>query len=324
VSATGAVAAGAPRRTRPRDSSASWPLVDRIGLALCWAAGLALCAIAAAIVVYMLVQGTQYLSLDLLTSRPQAGAAQAHSGGFLDPIEGTVILTVLGAALAAPLGVATAVWLTEYGRPFWLARAVESGVEIVAGTPSIVLAIFGLIVFSNSALSFLSFTAQGGAVFGRSFFAAGAMMALIALPLVVGATREALQAIPGHVREASYALGKTKAATIRRVLLPGVRPGIATGTALGMGRIAGDTAIVVILLGASLQLQGAGGGPVLSTLRGTGSTLTSYVYNNSPAGEGNASQKAYAAAFVLLIVVIGLNFVVDLIGRGRGGRTWTT
>jgi phosphate transport system permease protein len=312
------------RRTRARDSSASWPLIDRIGLALCWGAGILLCLIAAAIVIYMFVRGTQYLSLDLITSRPEAGADQARSGGFLDPLEGTVILTVMGAALAAPLGVATAVWLTEYGRPFWLARAVESGVEIVAGTPSIVLAIFGLIVFSNQALGFLSFTAQGGAVFGRSFFAAAAMMALIALPLVVGATREALQAVPGHVREASYALGKTKAATIRRVLLPAARPGIATGTALGMGRIAGDTAIVVILLGASLQLQGAGGTPILSTLRGTGSTLTSYVYNNSPAGEGNAEQKAYAAAFVLLVVVIGLNFVVDLLGRGRKGRTWAT
>jgi phosphate transport system permease protein len=324
VAGAGTVPVAPRRRTRARDSSASWPLVDRIGLAMCWAAGILLCLIAGAIVIYMFVRGIQYLSLDLITSRPQAGASQAKSGGFLDPLEGTVILTVMGAALAAPLGVATAVWLTEYGRPFWLARAVESGVEIVAGTPSIVLAIFGLIVFSNQALSFLSFTAQGGAVFGRSFFAASAMMALIALPLVVGATREALQAVPGHVREASYALGKTKAATIRRVLLPAARPGIATGTALGMGRIAGDTAIVVILLGASLQLQGAGGAPILDTLRGTGSTLTSYVYNNSPAGEGNAQQKAYAAAFVLLVVVIGFNFVVDLFGRGRKGRSWTT
>jgi phosphate transport system permease protein len=322
VARAGSVPGIAPRRTRARDSSSSWPLVDRIGLALCWAAGILLCLVAGAIVVYMFVKGTQYLSLDLITSRPEAGADQARSGGFLDPLEGTVILTVMGAGLAAPLGVATAVWLSEYGRPFWLARAVESGVEIVAGTPSIVLAIFGLIVFSNSALGFLSFTAQGGAVFGRSFFAAAAMMALIALPLVVGATRESLQAIPGHVREASYALGKTKAATIRRVLLPAARPGIATGSALGMGRIAGDTAIVVILLGATLQLQGVGGAPILGTLRGTGSTLTSYVYNNSPAGEGNAPQKAYAAAFVLLVVVIALNFVVDLLGRGTGRNTW--
>jgi phosphate transport system permease protein len=89
-----------------------------------------------------------------------------------------------------------------------------------------------------------------------------------------------------------------------------------------MGRIAGDTAIVVILLGASLQLQSQGSAPLLGVLRGTGSTLTSYVYNNSPAGEGNAPQKAYAAAFVLLVIVIGLNFVVDLLS-GRRQPRWS-
>ena len=89
---------------------------------------------------------------------------------------------------------------------------------------------------------------------------------------------------------------------------------------LGFGRIIGDTAIVVILLGASLRLQAESNTPVLGTLRGTGSTLTSYVYNNSPAGEGNAPQKAYAAAFVLLLIVIGLNFAVDAIAK-RGART---
>jgi phosphate transport system permease protein len=159
-------------------------------------------------------------------------------------------------------------------------------------------------------------------VFGRSFLTAGAMMALVALPFVVGGTREALQTVPRHVREASYALGKTKAATIRRVLLPAARPGIATGTVLGMGRIVGDTAIVVILLGASLQLQRVDGPPIIGDLRGTGATMTSYVYNNSPAGEGNAFEKAYAAAFVLLLVVIGLNLVAGRLGRRKA--SWTT
>ena len=177
------------------------------------------------------------------------------------------------------------------------------------------LAIFGLLVFSQGAFGFLSFTAAGGAVFGRSFLVAGIMMSLIALPLVVGATREALQAIPSHVREASYALGKDRASTIRRVLIPGARRGIATGATLGMGRIAGDTAIVVICLGATLQNQGVGSFPIWSTLKGTGSTLTSYVYNNSPAGEGGAPDKAYAAAFVLLVIVVLLNFAVDVIAR---------
>jgi phosphate transport system permease protein len=148
------------------------------------------------------------------------------------------------------------------------------------------------------------------------------MMSLIALPLVVGGTREALNAIPGHIREASYALGKTKAATIRRVLLPAARPGIGTGTALGMGRVAGDTAIVVVLLGATLQITNGSDGSVFGLFRGTGSTLTSYVYYNSPAGEGLSPQKAYFAAFVLLLVVIALNFAVTALASRRT-ETWT-
>jgi phosphate transport system permease protein len=146
------------------------------------------------------------------------------------------------------------------------------------------------------------------------------MMSLIALPMVFGATREGLQSIPAHVREASYGLGKTKIATIRRVLLPSVKPNISTGAALGMGRIAGDTAIVVVLLGATLRIDPEGSLPGTNVLRGTGGTLTSYVYNNSPAGEGNAPQKAYAAAFVLLLVVMALNFAVDAIARS-GAKT---
>jgi phosphate transport system permease protein len=311
------------RQRRPRrvnESLSTWRWGDRIAYVLCWASGLALCAIAAAIVLYMGVQGVRYLHLGLLLSHPQASADQSHSGGFLDPILGTLLLTVVGIAIATPIAVAMAVWIVEYGRPSWLARAVESGVEVVAGTPDIVIAIFGLALFQQGLFAPLSFTAAGGAVFGRSFLTAGAMMSLIALPMVFGATREGLQAVPRHLREASYGLGKTRIATIRRVLLPSVRPNISTGAALGMGRIAGDTAIVVVLLGATLRIQPEGSFPGVGLLRGTGSTLTSYVYNNSPAGEGAAPQKAYAAAFVLLLIVIALNFSVDVIAR-RGART---
>ena len=317
-------AALVPQR-RGRDSVSSWPLVDRACYVLCWAAGLLLCAIAAGIVLFMLIKGISYLRPSLLTQSPSPARSQSGSGGFLDPIEGTLLLTAIGIALAAPIGVATAVWLSEYRRPAGLARAVESGVEMIAGAPSVVLAFFGLLVFARPALAFLSQTSAEGAVYGRSFFAAGAIMSLLALPLVVAATREGLAQIPGHVREASYALGKTRATTIRRVLLPSIRPSIASGATLGMGRIIGDTAIVVILLGSSLRLEGAGGPPLLSTLRGTGGTLTSYVYENSPAGEGNAPQKAYAAAFVLLLMVIAMNMVVTSltsrsVGQARGSR----
>lgn len=309
------------RTARGRDSISSWPLVDRVGYVLCWGAGLLLCALAAIIVLVMLVKGISYLSLGLLAESPRASPDQSGSGGFLDPIEGTLLLTAIGIALAAPIGVAVAVWLSEYRRPAGLARAVESSVEMIAGAPSVVLAFFGLLVFARPALAFLSQTSAGGAVYGRSFFAAGAMMSLLALPLVVAATREGLAQIPGHMREASYALGKTRATTIRKVLLPSIRPSIASGATLGMGRIIGDTAIVVVLLGSTLRLEGAGGLPMLSALRGTGSTLTSYVFENSPAGEGNAPEKAYAAAFVLLMMVLALNMVVTRLSAGR--PRWT-
>ena len=308
-----------PPAPKPPRIEPAWSIMDRVGLGMAWIAGLSLCVVAFLIVGYMAWQGLQYLNIEVLTTSPEASLDQSTSGGFFDPILGTLLLTVIGIVIAVPVGVAVAVWLTEYGRPSGLARAVESGVEIVAGTPSIVLAIFGLLIFQQSFMGIFSFTAEGGAVFGRSFIAAGVMMALIALPMIIGATREALMSIPRHVREASYALGKDRATTIRRVLLPSARSGIATGATLGMGRIAGDTAIVVILLGASMQIAPEEGPAGL--LRGTGSTLTSYVYNNSPAGEGNAPEKAYAAAFVLLLIVILLNAAVGLIGR-RNKPQW--
>ena len=321
----------APRLPRPRlprrdrdvlkdEELVAWSTLDKLGLAAAWFCGLLLIAISASIVIYMLVRGLQYVNLGAITQHPvvlSTTESTGTEGGYLDPILGTLILTTLGTVIALPIGVATAVWLSEYGRPSWLARMVESGVEIVAGTPTVVLAIFGLLIFSKSIFGFLSFTAEGGAVFGRSFWIAGIMMSVIALPLIVGSTREALQSIPAHVREASYALGKDKISTIRRVLLPASRKGIATGTTLGMGRIAGDTAIVILLLGGTLTLESQGSTPILGPLRGTGSTLTSYVYANSPAGEGNSPEKAYAAAFILLMIVIGMNFVVDLFSRKR-------
>jgi phosphate transport system permease protein len=301
---------GSIRTGGRRDSVSSWPLLDRVAYVLCWIVGMGLCLMATAIVLFMLVKGVAYLRPSLLFQSPSSSQSQATSGGFLDPIEGTLLLTTVGIGIAAPLGIAVATWMSEYQRPAWLARAVESGIEMIAGAPSVLLALFGLVLFARPALAFLSQTSAGGSVFGKSFLTAGAMMSLIALPLVVAATREALMQVPAHVREASYALGKTKATTIRRVLLPSVKPSVASGVTLGIGRIVGDTAIVIILLGGSLRLEGAGGLSGLSTLRGTGGTLTSYVLYNSPAGEGNAPQKAYAAAFVLLLMVLALNVLV--------------
>ncbi len=307
-----------------RSTPAEWRWTDRIALVFAWGAGLLLCVIAGAIVIYMGYRGIQYLKPSLLWTHPEVGTSQTESGGFLDPIEGTALLTGIAIILSFPLAVGTALWIAEYGRPTWLARTVESSIEVVAGTPDIVLAVFGLALFQLPIMAPFSLTAEGGGVFGRSFIAAGAMLSLISLPPLFTATRDGLQAVPAHMREAAYALGKTKIATIRRVLLPGVRSNIAAGVTLGVSRIIGDTAIIVVLLGSTLRIEPATGTPVVGLLRGQGSTLTSYVFENSPAGEGGAPQKAYAAAFVLLVLVFVLNLLVGRLGRSSADETGLT
>ncbi|MDE3134019.1 MAG: ABC transporter permease subunit [Acidobacteriota bacterium] len=296
------------------ESSAAWRLGDRLGLALAWFLGLLFCAICGAIVGYLLIEGIRYLHPELLWTNPKVGNSQSETGGFLADIVGTLLVTTIAMALATPVGVGVAVWLSEYRRPRPLARVVESTVEMFAGAPSIVLALFGLILFRASFLGFLT-ERTGGVVYGKGFLPAGAMLSLLALPLVVTSVREGLHAIPKHVREASYALGKTKIATIRRVLLPAVRPDIITGSMIGAGHAIGDTAIIVFLLGDTYVLQGAGNVPLLGTLRGTGSTLTSYVFDNAPTGDLNQPNKAFAAALVLLVMVLVINVLVDICGR---------
>jgi phosphate transport system permease protein len=313
------VSAVAASRRPARDSLASWRLRDRIGLGLAWLFGLLFLAVTAAIVIFMLVQGIRYVRPELFVTPPAAGFSESETGGFLDPLLGTIVVAILGMAIAFPIGLGVGVWLSEYGRPRGLARLTESTVEMLAGSPSIVFALFGVLIFEQGALAFFSRT-NDGVVYGRSFFAAAAMLSLIALPLMVANVREGLQAIPAHVREASYAVGKTKWATTRRILLPAARPSVVTGAMLGVGRIIGDTAIIVLLLGATLRFEGAGDVPLLETLKGTGSTLTSYVFANAPTGEANQPTKAYAAGFVLLAMVLVLNFVIDV--AARRARRW--
>jgi phosphate transport system permease protein len=316
-------AAAAPARAvAPRRTAPTWRLRDRLGLAIAWFLGGLFCAITLAIVVYMLVQGLKYVRPALFVTHPAAGFDESETGGFLDPLIGTFTVGLMAMAIATPLGIGIGVWLSEFGRPFALARLAESTIEMIAGTPSIVLALFGTLVFQSPALGFLSRTA-GGVVFGRSFFAAATMLSFVALPLIVASVREGLQSIPGHVREASYAVGKTKAATTRRILLPASRPQVVTGVMLGFGRVIGDTAIIVVLLGATMRFDPASSTPILGTLRGTGSTLTTYVFQNAPTGEGNQPTKAYAAAFVLLAIVLVLNVVAGVVGRKGRALRWS-
>jgi phosphate transport system permease protein len=322
VAPAGPPAGPQPPTIRRRESSASWRLTDRIGLGLAWGLGLLFCAITAAIVLYLLFQGLRYVRPSLLVTHPTVGNSENQTGGFLDPLIGTFLVAILAMGVALPVGIGTAVWLTEYGRPSSLARLAESTIEMLAGAPSIVFALFGTLLFESPALGFLS-QSTGGVVFGRSFFAAGAMLSLIALPIVVATVREGLNAIPRHVREASYAVGKTKIATTRRVLLPAARPSVITGAMLGVGRVIGDTAIIVVLLGETQNLEKVGSFPLIDTLRGTGSTLTGYIFQNAPTGEGNQPGKAFAAAFVLLMIVLILNVAVEVFSRRARNMRWS-
>jgi phosphate transport system permease protein len=311
--------APAPRHGK---SSSSWRLTDRIGLGFAWLLGLLFCAVAAAIVAYFMVEGIKYLRPSLLVTNPAAAVSESQTGGFLDPLLGTVIIGAMAMAIALPTGVGIAVWLSEYGRPAALARVAESSIEMLAGTPSVVLALFGTLLFEAPALGFFSQTSHG-IVLGQSFFAAAAMLSLVALPMVVANVREGLQAIPSHVREASYAVGKTRIATTRRVLLPAARPSVITGAMLGVGRVIGDTAIVLLLLGGTLTFSSANSRPLLGMLRGTGDTLTGYIYYNAPTGDGNQPSKAYAAAFVLMLIVLTLNLGVDFVARRSKVAQWS-
>lgn len=145
-------------------------------------------------------------------------------------------------------------------------------------------------------------------------------MSLLALPPITRATEESIRSIPRDLREASYALGKGRLATLRRIVIPGARPGITTGVVLGAGKIAGDTAIVWLLLGGVITFSDGWLEPQswVDTLRGTGATLTSYIYFSSPVGEGNNEVAAYGAAFVLILLMMLVNGGVILLAR-RGG-----
>ncbi len=123
ATAAGETAGAAPRnggdggKKGASEGSATWALSDRIGLAICWVLGLLFCAIAVAVVVYLLIQGIKFLQPEMLWTPASAGFTETQSGGFSDALIGTLIVAVMGLALALPVGVAIAVWLVEYGRP---------------------------------------------------------------------------------------------------------------------------------------------------------------------------------------------------------------
>ncbi len=254
----------------------------------------------------MLYKGLQYLASLLITSHPTACADQSKPAGSSTRSWGrSSSASWASSSRRRWRSRRRCGWSSTGARVARAARRV--GIEVIAGTPDIVLAIFGLVLFQPGPVHLDVADRRGRS--GVRPVVPDRRLHDVADRAADGlrATREGLQSIPSHLREASYGLARTKIATIRRVRC--ARAAETSGPAWARhGPDRRDTAIVVILLGATLTLESESSVPGFNVLKGTGSTLTSYDYNNSPAGEGNAPQKAYAAAFVLLVIVIGLNF----------------
>lgn len=292
------------------------------GPALCWASALLVMAVCFGIVAYLVIHGIKAVNLSFLLLDPQPSMDQTLSGGIKTPIVGTMLLTAIGILIAGPWAVATAIYLAEYAPDNRVIGLLRSGIDVLAGVPTIIYAIFGLAIFTLPGTGFLSTYAEGvenASPLGRSFFVAGITMAIMVLPFIIKSAEEAIRAVPDSYREAALSLGATKWRSIKRVVLPAARPGIITGIILGIGRIAGDTAIVWLTLGGSMNMTGEQ--PWwqpqhwLSTLKNTGSTLTTYIYFSSPAGEGNSALKAFGASVILIIFILATNFLVDFISR---------
>ncbi|MEI7884430.1 MAG: phosphate ABC transporter permease PstA [Clostridia bacterium] len=265
--------------------------------------------------------GRQAISLHFLSTEPNPSALDAASGGILTPMIGTILLTLIGIMIAVPFALATAIYLRFYSKKGIFLSLVKSAVNILSGIPTVVVALFALVIFTQPMFAFLSAKIEGvegsNMAYGKSFLVAGVTMAIMILPFVIKSMEEVLKTVPESYIHGSLALGATKWQTISKVVLPSARSGIATGIILGMGRIVGDTAIVWLTLGGTLRMTGNQPwylpGNFWSTLVNTGSTLTTYIYYTSPAGEGNSLEVAFGAAIVLIAIIILLNLAATFI-----------
>ncbi|MDP4180746.1 MAG: phosphate ABC transporter permease PstA [Bacillota bacterium] len=293
---------------------------DYVGYILSWLAMSITVCICLGIFIYLFVNGISQLSPDFIFKQPVPTSNERLSGGISTPIIGSLLLTFIGIIIAFPWSLATAIFLNEYASKNKLAGILRMGIDVLSGVPTIVIAIFGLAIFTNPQFAFLSEMVPGSdKALGRSFLVAGVTMAVMVLPFMIKTCEEALKTVSNTYREASLALGASKVQTIFKVVLPASKDGLITAITLGIGRIIGDTAIVWLTLGDTLKI-GNGSAPwwmpnnILNTLKGTGSTLTSFIFYASPAGEGNQTSKAFGAALVLIIIIILINLLTDFIG----------
>jgi phosphate transport system permease protein len=269
-----------PRRLiTPRQAQ----LIARIIL---WSAMAATVAVLLFVILFILERGLSHMTWDFLTDSPRRSGKE---GGVLPMIVGTAGVVLLGVLVATPLGVGTAIYLTEYTRETWITKVIRFGAECLAGVPSIIFGLFG----------FVFFVIELG--LGWSILAGGLTLAFMILPTIIRTSEEAIKAVPFAYREASLTLGATKWETVRKVVLPSALPGILTGVILGVGRSISETAAVIFTAGSSLS-------QVIPTSVFDG-TRTLSVHFYTLATEGISADKAYATATVLVLSILIINTV---------------
>ncbi|HHT71910.1 MAG: phosphate ABC transporter permease PstA [bacterium] len=264
------------------------PREDKVMLTLIRLSALLAVAVLVFIVSYIIIQGLPVLSLDFLLSSP---TKMGREGGILPSIVGTVVLTLLSVVIAAPLGVGTAIFLTEYTREGTFSKIVRFGTESLAGIPSIIFGLFG----------FLFFVIRLN--MGWSMLSGALTLASMILPTVVRTSEEAIRTVPDVYREVSFALGASRWQTVTSVVLPLALPGMVTGIILAVGRAVGETAAVIFTAGSSLRIPRSVFDPVR--------TLPVHFY--LLAREGISLSNAYGTAAVLVIAVLLVNMSAYLV-----------
>lgn len=271
--------ARARRALGPRRSGA-------LAAGVVWLSALATLAVLIFIIAYVLWQGLPQVSWDFLTGTP---TSMGRTGGIGPMIVSTVALSFLSVLIAMPVGVATAIYLTEYTREGTLTRVIRFGTEALAGVPSIIFGLFGFVFF----VIYLGF--------GWSVLSGALTLAIMILPTIVRTSEEAILTVPRAYREVSLSLGATRWQMVTTVVLPSALPGIVTGVVLGLGRTVGETAAVILTAGAALHLPTSIFSPARSM------AVHFYIL----AREGISDATAWGTGAVLLLSILFINVVIN-------------
>lgn len=240
------------------------------------------------LVIYVLIRGIPHLTLDQF-----AWTYNSDNVSMLPAIINTFTMTFLSLIAAAPIGICAAIYLVEYAkRGNKIVGIVRITAETLTGIPSIVYGLFGYLFFVTSL--HLKYSILSGAM----------TLAIMVLPVIMRTTEEALIAVPDTFREGSFGLGAGKLRTVFRIVLPSAIPGILSGIILSVGRIVGETAALIYTAGTAAKIAG---------ITESGRTLSVHMYSLSR--EGLHTDKAFASAVVLLILVVLINFASDFIAK---------